>query len=216
MTDETHNCAYCSDSFHGERTYLKHLRDAHYDELGTIDQRRVDNTVNKPSDFIDTLQDYTGPIVLGLMLVVAGATLAFSFATSTDNAPDISDDIPEPGAAGSVHQHGTMAVVVDGEQIDFSQQKYQRQNDKVHFESGGGESLHIHATGVTPAYTLETLGFTLAENGSTVEFQGAKYSRADGDTVQYQVNGQEVNPYEFELRDGDQIRIVLEESNGDK
>lgn len=36
-----HDCDYCGESFQEERPYLKHLRDQHASELGTIDRRRV-------------------------------------------------------------------------------------------------------------------------------------------------------------------------------
>lgn len=208
MTEETIDCDYCNEDFHGERPHLKHLNKKHYDELGTIDRRRVDEKVNTSTKTTTTLKNNIGIIVIGALVVVAGLALYASFTANTSS--DVSDGLQEPGPQGTIHEHTTFDVTVDGESIDFSQSQYQVSDGKVHFEGGNGDSLHLHARGVTIAYTLETLGFTVTDNGDTVEFEGTTYSTADGDTVQYEVNGDSVNATTYELQANDRINVVLE------
>ena len=59
-------CEYCSESFDGEDAYLDHLADSHGDELGAIDQRRVDS---RGSDDESGLP--LGTVVVGLVVVLA-------------------------------------------------------------------------------------------------------------------------------------------------
>lgn len=70
----------------------------------------------------------------------------------------------EPGQPGTAHAHLYFAVSIEGERIDFSRERYQLEDRRVHFENRDGEILHVHAEGVTVRYTLETLG--IGFNGS--------------------------------------------------
>lgn len=65
-------CDYCDATFEDEDSYLAHLRDAHEGELGSIDQRRVDDLDSDSGSPIPT-----GPAVLGLVLVVGLGLVAY-------------------------------------------------------------------------------------------------------------------------------------------
>ena len=63
-------CDYCDASFGDDEAYLVHLRDAHEGELGSIDRRRIAELETDDGGAIPT-----GPAVLGIVLVGAGAHL---------------------------------------------------------------------------------------------------------------------------------------------
>lgn len=190
------DCGYCDESFDDEAAYRDHLRAAHADELGPIDQRRVvtDDGGGLP----------TGPLAIGAILIVAAAVVGYVvFLPGDGNGAG-------PHDLGSVHYHGTIEVVVDGERIDFSQSRYQLQADAFHFEGGDGTRWHVHAQDVTLAWAMESLGIGVTQE--TVTFGGTTYDDADPDTsVSVTVNGNPVTPSTYVLKQGDTIRIVVEQ-----
>ncbi len=108
------------------------------------------------------------------------------------------------------HVHGHMNVTVDGEEIDFSQSKYQSNDRHFHFENGEGEYWHAHSSNVTLGYALDSLsGITVS--GETVTVNGMTYDGGDADTtVTVEVNGESVSPSEYFLKDGDDVSITIE------
>lgn len=191
-------CDYCDRSFTDEAGYHDHLRNEHASELGPIDQRRVD-TGEAPGGVP------TGPIALGLVLLVAAGVVGYIvfFAGSGGSSDGGPTDL------GTVHYHGTMEVVIDGERIDFSQSKYQLQADAFHFEANEGERWHVHAQGVTLAWAMESLGIPVT--AETVSFEGRTYDDGDPDiTVLITVNDEPVTPSSHVLQQGDTVRIIVD------
>lgn len=209
MSDETIDCEYCDKTHHGEKPHLKHLKKSHYDDLKPIDKRRVDETVGEATGAQSVFTDNIGGIVVG-SFVILGVAVIYVTLTMGGGTPDVSDGVQTPGAQGAVHEHAPFSVSIDGETVDFSQSKYQVTNDKVHFEGGDGSTIHFHAPGATIAYILEAHSFTIADNGETLSFNGETYSVSDGDTIQYRVDGESVNPYTYELEEGERIRVIVE------
>jgi len=197
-------CNYCDDSFESEEAYLSHLEDQHLDELGRIDRRRLglDSTEEDETRA-------TGPLVLVGILVVTVAVVGFVL-FSPSNGGDVTPG-QEPTNLGAVHHHGTMEMVVNGQQVDFSRTRYQMQSSSFHFEGGVGTRWHVHAQGVTLQYALGTLGMNATE--SSITHRGTTYRDSDSNTtVRITVNGEPVAPREYGLRGGDQVRIVVERS----
>lgn len=69
----------------------------------------------------------------------------------------------QPVAPTDVHLHADLMVYLDGNQIDFSQSKYQSDEDhhlseRVHFHDGDGNVFHVHAAQVTLGELFESLG----------------------------------------------------------
>lgn len=191
-------CAYCGDSFEGEEAYLSHLRAAHEDELGPIDRRRV---ATEGSGGLPT-----GPLAIGVVVLAAAAVVAYVVFLSSSGGGAAADG---PTNVGSVHFHGTMEMVVDGERVDFGQSRYQLQADAFHFENGDGSRWHGHAEGVTLAWAMESLGIGVTE--SSVTYDGTTYDEADpSTTVNVTVDGEPVIPGEYVLQEGDAVRIVVE------
>jgi hypothetical protein len=196
-------CNYCDESFEDESAYLDHLEDRHLEELGPIDRRRIgaDETGEDESR-------PTGPIVLSGILVLTVAIVGYVLFSPSGGGRDVTPG-QEPTDFGAVHYHGTMEMVVNGQQVDFGRQRYQMQSNAFHFEGGVGTRWHVHARGVTLQYALGTLGFNAT--GSSVTYQGTTYrDGASNTTVRITVNGDSVAPREYGLRSGDSVRVVVE------
>ena len=192
-------CGYCGAEFDDEGAYLDHLRDEHFEELGPIDRRRVD-----PPSSGGGLP--TGPLAIGAVVLFSAALVVYvTFFVGSGGGDG-------PRNVGSVHYHGMMTVVIDGAQVDFSDDAYQFRQTGVrafHYEANDGSEWHVHAEGVTLAWALDSLGFEVT--ATTVAVDGTTYDDADPDTtVSVTVNGESVTPSAYVLREGDDVRIVVE------
>lgn len=207
MTD----CDYCGESFASDSAYDKHLKKEHYEELGPIDKRRVGGVTDDDGG-IDP-----APIALGGVVLAAAAIVAYVvlFAggggggggSGTVNGIEVAQ-MPTGQAYQGTHYHGTIEMSVEGQQVDFSRQQYQLQADPFHFEGGDGSRWHVHATGVTLEYAMATLGFDVADD--SVTYQGTTYTDGENAAVTVSVNGNDITPAEYVLRDGDTVRVVVE------
>jgi len=208
-------CDYCGREV-ADDEYEDHLREQHSDELGPIDRRRIDE--EEDGEFP------TGPVVLlfviGTMTAVIVYFVFFFGSGGADAAAVNGIDVAQtPGQARTAHAHGTMEMVVTGERVDFSQQRYQLQADRFHFEAGNGRVWHAHATGVTLEYAMATLGIEVTEN--SVTYEGTTYrDTSDQWEVIVEVNGEPVDPATYTLEgvsdggsasQGDSVRIVVRE-----
>lgn len=203
-------CSYCGETVESEDAHLRHLRDEHEGELGSIDQRRVADFEGSDGGLP------TGPIVLGAVILIAIGVVLYVILFVGDGGGD------GPGAFGSAHEHGTIEMVVLGERVDFSQPEYQTVVDRFHFEGGNGRIWHVHAEGVTLKWAMDTLpGIEITAD--SVTFQGTTYRDSDPNTeVIVEVNGEPVDPASYELQgtsvgqveNGDHVRIVVRRTNG--
>ncbi|WP_255516613.1 hypothetical protein [Haloferax sp. KTX1] len=114
-----------------------------------------------------------------------------------------------------LHVHGTIDFSVDGEELDFSRDKYQQagHNDHFHFEGGHSNPWHAHSAHVTLAYGMSTLdGINVTDesvtyNGTTYPYDG------DNGTVTVTVNGESVDPTDYYLKNGDSVSIEIESAD---
>lgn len=202
-------CAHCGADIDDEEAYLDHLASEHEGELGRIERRRVADRLEDESGGIPT-----GPAVLGVVLLVGVAIVAYVLFVMDTGAGAPADG--EPGALHSAHEHGTLEMVVLGERVDFSQPRYQLQNDRFHFEERDGRVWHTHATGVTLAWAMDTLGIQVSEG--SVTYRGTTYRDASENySVRITVDGEPVDPSSYVLQGvgdgdparGDSVRIVV-------
>lgn len=209
-------CNYCDASFEQEGAYLEHLHTEHDEsELSRIDRRRVADHVGDDEEG----EFPTGPAIIGGTLLLTVGILVyvvFFLNIGGGSGPaaasgSVGDVEQTPYGLQTVHQHGTIDVIIDGNTLDFSQQQYQLQADAFHFESGNGVRWHKHAQGVTLEYAMSTLGIGVTD--SSVTFQGTTYNESDPDTnVTVAVDGNDVDPSSYVLQDDDRIRIVANSS----
>lgn len=192
------DCRYCDESFAEEANYHDHLRTDHADELGPIDRRRIGSDGGGGGL-------PTGPLALGLVLVASAAVVGYIIFLPGGGGGSGAG----PQNLGSVHYHGSMEVVIDGERLDFSRPEYQLQADAFHFEANEGTRWHVHAESVTLAWAMDSLG--IGVTGDTVTFEGTIYDDADPNTtVTITVDGEPVTPSSYLLQEGDAVRIVVE------
>lgn len=110
------------------------------------------------------------------------------------------------------HAHGTIEFSVNGETVDFSKDKYQTAGHSryFHFEGGHADPWHAHSYSVTLQYAMATLQGIGVEEGQ-VTYNGTTYNESDaGTNVKILVNGEKVIPSEYFLKDGDEVKIVVE------
>lgn len=202
MTD----CDYCGASFGDEDAHLDHLREEHLDELGPIDKRRVG-----AADGDDGLP--TAPVALGAVVVAAAAIVGYVIFVAggsgggTVNGFEV-QQTPTGEPSQASHYHGPMNMTVNGERVDFSQDKYQQNAVPFHFERGNGDRWHVHTPGVTLEYGMATLDIGVTED--SVTFRNTTYEDSDeGTTVVVEVNGNGVDPADYVLREGDRIHIAV-------
>ncbi|MFC7227849.1 hypothetical protein N0B31_10585 [Salinirubellus salinus] len=186
------DCDYCGASFDGE-VPDSHLRSEHLEELGPIDRRRI-------GDAEDDGGLPTGPIALVVVIGLAAALVAYVVFFTGSSAAGV-------GPVNSDHYHGDIEVTVLGDTVDFSQQQYQLQDRRFHFEGGSGEQWHAHASDVTLGFGMEALGFDVTRNSFT--YEGTTYEDGSEYDVSVTVNGNAVGPG-YTLQDGDSIVITVE------
>lgn len=214
------DCDYCDESFSDELEQVEHTLDAHDDELtghDTDDLKRKRNRLQREEDDGGSAFPVktVGFAALVVVLVVGGGygLMASGLLTVEKDAP-ASTGSNTLGAPGSTHEHAQFTVTVNGERIDFSQPRYQAsktQNRYVHFEGGDGVTIHKHATGVTIAYTLESLGFSINETCISTD-TGETYCESSGGELSVTVNGQSVDPTEAVIQDGQTIRVSFSQN----
>lgn len=205
-------CSYCDETVE-EEALLAHLRDEHGSELGSIDRRRVAE-LEGDNDGLPT-----GPLLIGGVVLVAIAVVIY--VTVFVGGSGGAEGSQEPGPLGSAHEHGTMDVVIRGDEIDFGQSQYQLQADRFHFEAGDGEVWHAHAEDVTLAWAMNTLDIDVTADSVTVG--GTTYRDDDPEyAVTIAVNGESVDPSTYVLEgtetagaaaQGDRVRIAVERAN---
>jgi hypothetical protein len=208
MTD----CDHCGASFDDETAYLKHLRDEHPDDLGRIEQRRIDS-LGGGDGGVDA-----APVALGAVLVAAVAIVAYvvfftggsggsggTGGSGTVNGYQVAQ-LPTGQAYQGTHYHGQLRMAVQGDTVDFSQQQYQLQAEAFHFEGDG--RWHVHAPGVTLEFAMATLSIGVTDD--SVTYEGTTYTDGEGASVQVLVNGNDVDPASYVLQDGDRVEIVVE------
>ncbi len=203
------DCDYCDAEFDDEQSYLKHLKKEHEGELTRVDQRRVED-VDAGGFSIPT-----GPAIL--VAVIGSVFLLMIYVVFVLGSGGGAGDGPRQ--LGSIHEHGSIEVTINGNSLDFTRDEFMLRDDFFHFEDQTG-NWHVHGRGVTLEYAMGTLG--IGVNESCVSYEGRTYCDSDpGTSVTIEVNGNSVDPGSYVLdgtesatsaNQGDHIRIVVSQS----
>lgn len=114
-----------------------------------------------------------------------------------------------------LHVHGYINMTVNGEEVNFDQDKYKQpgHSQHFHFEGDTAPLWHAHSWSVTLQYGMDTLtGISVTED--SVTYENTTYERSDsGTSLTIQVNGESVDPSTYVLKDGDKVTIEVESSN---
>jgi molybdopterin converting factor small subunit len=227
-------CDHCGATFDDEDAYLSHLAAEHREQLGRIEEKRVES--HEADQGGGRTQLYLSVAAVAVIAALAAFGIGTLFtgggggdtiAASAQNAQSpmagggdvpapAQDQVALPQNPGATHDHGPMTVEIDGEQLDFSRDRFQVQDDYFHFEPGDLPSnyYHLHAQRITLEYGLETLG--IGVTNSTLSYNGTVYDDDDpNQRVVYRVNGEEVNPELYKLSEGDEVTVIAEHTAGD-
>jgi hypothetical protein len=104
----------------------------------------------------------------------------------------------------AVHEHGTMEITIDGQQLDLMSSEFAQSDSAFHFHGNeqqkyGDYVWHKHARGVTLQYALETLGIEVNDAGTELTYDGTTYSEDDGASIDIEVDGEAVEPADHEV-----------------
>ncbi|MDY6777475.1 MAG: hypothetical protein SVU32_02320, partial [Candidatus Nanohaloarchaea archaeon] len=101
--------------------------------------------------------------------------------------------------------HLYFKVVIQGERVNFSKDRYQLQARKVHLEGGNGEIVHVHADDVTLDFFLQTLG--MRRNASCLSVDGVYCTNATHELRVYIGGNVSASPGDHELEQGENILL---------
>lgn len=118
-----------------------------------------------------------------------------------------------------VHEHADFLMVLDGQTIDLSLDKYQSgletgvKHSGIHLHDNQGNILHRHAEGVTIGDLLTSIGFELTSDCITTDTGETYCEDADKALLLY-VNGLPQDPIaEYIVADEDQVLLYYGDQN---
>lgn len=206
------NCNYCSDSnFESEDDLYQHIRSEHdEEEVSQIDARKVRKQYGgfegSPVGFMKKYgMLFAGAFVAAIVVGIVAYTVFMGGSNGENSSEQFSHVETTP--SGTAHYHGQFYMSINGNNVDFSQQQYQLQDNSFHFESGEGVRWHGHANNITIQYALATLDIKLTEDYVTVN--GDKYERGSEAEVSVTVNGSEVDPATYTLQRDDTVTVEI-------
>ena len=114
------------------------------------------------------------------------------------------------GPLGSAHEHAAFLVKVNGQNIDFSQPKYQVQSDYIHVENGDGSTLHRHATNVTFADFLKSVKMDIdMKNNCLIFTNGTEYCDDNNNKLRTFINGNSTKSIsDYVLNNNDRLLVT--------
>ena len=142
--------------------------------------------------------------IIAALVIIAGISI-YLFSQNTLSVAGF-------GPLGSAHEHAAFLVKVNGQNIDFSQPKYQVQSDYIHVENGDGTTLHRHSTNVTFADFLKSINMDIDRKNNCLVFtNGTKYCDNDDDDNKLRIfiNGNSTNSIsDYILKNNDRLLVM--------
>lgn len=182
-------CEKCSKSFKTEEALNQHNNAKH----SSLKEDKIFSSYKKQKRNSKIL-------VYGVIAVAVVAVIAIAF-FFMQNLPSASIGVP-----GSAHYHADIKVYIEGTPINFAQSRFQLQSQYIHFESGDGDIVHYHATGIPFSFFFETLGINLSD--SCIEYNNANYCTNAEKSLKLYVNGEKVEDIEnYIAQDLDKILL---------
>ena len=140
--------------------------------------------------------------IIAALVIIAGISI-YLFSQNTLSVAGF-------GPLGSAHEHAAFLVKVNGQNIDFSQQKYQVQSDYIHVENGDGTTLHRHATNVTFADFLKSIKMDIDKKNNCLVFtNGTEYCDDNNNKLKTFINGNSTKSIsEYILNNNDRLLVI--------
>ncbi len=154
------------------------------------------------------------------LLATAGAGGLAALAGCTSTIRNNTRFLGDPEGADELHEHGYLIVSVDGEPVDFGQDRYYRDesdevSDDFHFHDYDEDHrFHMHRRRFTLGSALATLpGFDheLDDGVDVLTVEAETYTDGEGATIEAteRENGK-IGIDSHELHDGDVVEITVE------
>ncbi len=124
------------------------------------------------------------------------------------------------GPPGSIHSHADFKIYVDGNEIDFGKENYMTNKDFVvnkytHLHDDKGNLIHVHATGITFGYFLNSIDFDLTkecfkfDTGQKVCNEETNKDGSTNKKWKFYVNGKINNEFnKYVIQDTDRILLT--------
>lgn len=158
---------------------------------------------------------------LAALLVVsiaAGSAAGFalsdqSFEAALDTLKGVEEPEQQSGEfkLGSAHEHALFYVVVDGEVLKFTEERYQLATRHVHLENNRSHIVHKHAENVTWGDFFETVGMTVEKDGDGYCLQVKEVDRCGSGELF--LTGNYSSLLEEEIEQGDRFFLVMGENS---
>ncbi|MDZ7728714.1 MAG: hypothetical protein U5Q44_11245 [Dehalococcoidia bacterium] len=164
---------------------------------------------------------YLSPCVwlpVGGILVILSVILAVLLVMNWDDgAYDVviqqcDPEDPDCALRQTVHWHADLAIVINGESIDFGQEQFISTEDdplaeSSHIHDPRHSVVHVHLEQTTWREFLSTLGFQLGDNILTTP-DGEEYVEGEGGEWHYIVNGVAIDSLQQQYI-GDLDRVLM-------
>lgn len=119
---------------------------------------------------------------------------------------------------GRIEEEGEMEIVVNGEPIDLTQERLQAEKAEnaslaFHFHEGDG-LWYMEGERVTFGEGIDLLPYFAYEQrngGHVLTYDGTTYDESEeGTEIMFSVDGESVDPTEYELQGGESLRVEVE------
>ena len=154
--------------------------------------------------------------ILGL-LIGGGAVYVGTMDMHNSHSHGDTHPIGYADSADQVHVHSDFLVIVDGEQIDFTADKYQTTSEQelaedIHLHDNVGHVIHRHADDVTLGEFFDSFGYTLTNDCFTQS--DSLENCSDENELLVFVNDERIdNPSEYINQEEDRILIYYGDPN---
>jgi hypothetical protein len=140
--------------------------------------------------------------IIAAIVIIAGISI-YVFSQNTLSVAGF-------GPLGSAHEHAAFLVKVNGQNIDFSQPKYQVQSDYIHVENGDGTTLHRHATNVTFVDFLKSVKMDIDKKNNCLAFtNGTEYCDDENNKLRTFINGNSNGSIsDYVLNNNDRLLVI--------
>ena len=143
--------------------------------------------------------------VIVIALIISVGSIGFVYLNQEENS--------QPAILGDTHEHADFAVYLNGEKLDFAQDKYMSDSEKalsnfMHLHDMDGEIIHKHISDADVGFFFFTLDMKF-NSTCFVTDDGTAYCEDGSNELKMFVNGvEEPLKNEYVFKDIDQILIT--------
>ena len=147
--------------------------------------------------------------ILSIIILIGLIVVAFIlFGGKEENGIKVIEDY---------HIHADIVLMVNGEKIDFSLDRYQSDEEEtlhpyLHFHDDNGDVWHVHLEELTLGRFLDSLNISLNEDCLSIDEE--EYCKNEDKVLNFYINGRESNKFEKYIpEDLDKVLIYYGEDS---